>query len=120
VIRLIQGMPSNVVGIEAVGEVRAGDYAEVLDPAVDSALGANDTIRLLYVLGTEFTGYSGGAMWEDTKLGVSHWSRWDRIALVTDDTKLENAVKAFGWMLPCEVKIFGLDALYAAEAWVSE
>jgi hypothetical protein len=32
---------------------------------VEQALSEHDKVRLLYVLGAEFTGFSGGAMWED-------------------------------------------------------
>jgi hypothetical protein len=118
-IRLIEGLPSNVIGFEGVGEVRAGDYKTVLDPAVDEALATHDKIRFLYVLGEDFDGYSGGAMWEDTKVGVSHWSKWDKIALVTDDTAYADGVKAFGWMVPGEIRIFSVADLDDAKAWVA-
>ncbi len=107
-IRLIDGLPANVIGVEAVGEVRAGDYESVLDPAVDAVLATHDKIRFLYVLGDEFDGYSGGAMWEDTKVGVSQWSKWEKIALVTDHTVYEDGVKAFSWMVPGEIKVFSV------------
>jgi hypothetical protein len=29
-------------------------------------------MRLPYVLGERFTGYTGGAMWHDAELGISH------------------------------------------------
>ena len=118
-IRLIDGLPDNVIGFEAVGEVRAGDYKSVLDPAVDAVLATHDKIRFLYVLGDEFDGYSGGAMWEDTKVGVSHWSKWDKIALVTDHTAYADGVKAFGWMVPGEIRIFSVADLDDAKAWVA-
>jgi hypothetical protein len=118
-IQIIEGLPDNVVGLEAVGEIRAGDYKSTLDPAVDKALAADDKIRLLYVLGNEFTGYSGGAMWEDTKLGVSHWSSWEKIALVTDHKGYEDGVKAFAWMMPCEVRVFAVADLSEAKTWVA-
>ena len=118
-IKVIDGLPADVVGIEAVGEVRAGDYEDTLDPAVDAALEANDKIRLLYVLGSEFSGYSGGAMWEDTKLGVTHWTSWAKIALVTDHGGYADGVKAFAWLIPAEIKVFALAARDDATSWVS-
>lgn len=118
-IRLIDGLQDNVVGLEAVGEVSAGDYKDVLDPAVDAALASNDKIRLVYVLGEEFSGYTGGAMWEDTKIGMSHLSRFDKIALVTDHKAYTDAVKAFGWLMPGEVQTYGTAARGEAIAWVS-
>ena len=118
-IRLIDGLPDNVVGLEAVGDVSAGDYKDVLDPAVAAALASSDKIRLVYVLGAEFSGYTGGAMWEDAKIGMSHLSRFDKIALVTDHKGYTDAVKAFGWLMPGEVEAFAVDARDAAIAWVS-
>jgi SpoIIAA-like len=119
-IRLIEGLPANVVGFEAVGELEATDYKAVLDPAIDAALAAHDKIRFLYVLGNEFDGYSGGAMWEDAKVGISHWSKWEKIALVTDHTAYVDGIKAFSWMMPGEVKVFSTANLDEARTWVAD
>ena len=119
-IRILSGLPDNVVGFEAVGEVRGTDYKEVLLPALDEALENQQKIRLLYILGDEFKGYSGGAMWQDTKLGFEHLRAWEKIAVVTDTGWVRDGVKAFGWMVPGEVKTYPTDALQAARAWVAE
>lgn len=119
-IRLIDGLPDNVIGFEAVGEVRAGDYKSVLDPEVDAVLATHDKIRFLYVLGDDFDGYSGGAMWDDAKLGMEHLRKWERIAVVTDVDWVEHAVKAFGWMIPGKVKRFDDDELDDAREWITE
>ncbi|MGI9642103.1 MAG: STAS/SEC14 domain-containing protein [Acidimicrobiia bacterium] len=118
-IKVIEGLPADVVAIEAVGEVRAGDYDDTLDPAVDAALATHDKISLLYVLGADFDGYSGGAMWEDTKLGVTHWTSWKKIALVTDHGGYADGVKAFAWLIPAEIKVYALADRDEATAWVS-
>ena len=118
-IRLIGDLPDNVIGFEAVGEVRAGDYDSVLDPAIDAALQTHDKIRLIYVLGDDFDGYSGGAMWEDTKVGLAHLSRWEKIAIVTDHSLYKDGVKAFGWMIPGQVKVYAVADLAEAKAWAT-
>ncbi len=69
-IRSIGDLPPDVIGSEAVGEMRAVDYKSVLDPAVDEALASHDKIRFLYAFGDKVDGYSAGATWEDTKVGV--------------------------------------------------
>lgn len=115
----IEGLPSNVVGFKASGHVDAGDYQSVLDPAVSAALASNDKVRFLYVLGSDFDGYTGGAMWEDTKVGVGHWARWEKIALVTDNRLYHDAVKAFAWMFPGDLKVYPLADLDAAKEWVA-
>ena len=119
-IRVIEGMPDNVVAVSGVGEVSSDDYISTLDPAIDDALEKHDKIRLLYVLGAEFDGYSGGAMWEDTKLGIGHWGAWEKIALVTDKDWVDDALKFLGWMVPGEIKVYATDKLDDAKEWASE
>jgi hypothetical protein len=118
-LHVLAGLPPNVVGIEAVGRVSAEDYGEVLEPAIERALASHEKLRLLYVLGETFEGYSAGAAWEDTKLGIGHWGAWERIAVVSDGEWIRNAIKAVAWMLPGDVRVFPLAARDDAIAWVS-
>jgi SpoIIAA-like len=118
-IELIPALPDNVVGIVAKGEVTGNDYHDRIVPAVEQALAAHDKIRLLYVLGAEFTGFSGGAMWEDGKLGLGHLGRWERIAFVAREAWVRHAVNAFGYLIPGEVKVFDLADEADAAAWVT-
>jgi hypothetical protein len=118
-LELIPALPDNVVGIVAKGEVTAADYHDRLVPAVEEALAQHDKVRLLYVLGAEFTGFSGGAMWEDGKLGLGHIGRWERIAVVAREAWVRHAVNAFGYLIPGEVKVFDLADEADASAWVT-
>ncbi|MEZ5076567.1 MAG: STAS/SEC14 domain-containing protein [Solirubrobacterales bacterium] len=118
-IELIEGLPDGVVGFEAKGEVTGGDYEEVLIPAVKRELQSGEKVRLLYVLGEGFDGYSAAAMWDDTKVGMSHLFSWERIAVVTDHGAYRHLVKGFGFMIPAQVRVFGLDELEQAKAWVA-
>ena len=120
VISTIEGLPANVVGMRAEGTVHSADYKDVLDPAIEAALAKSDKVRLLYVLSEEFEGYSGGALWADTKVGLSQWSSFERIALVTDRTAITEAMNALGWLMPGEAKVFALAELAEATQWVSE
>ena len=74
-IEIIEGLPENVVGILAKGEVTRKDYLEVVIPAIDKALKRNAKLRLYYDLGSQFTGIDFGAEWEDFKLGIEHISQ---------------------------------------------
>lgn len=118
-IKPLSDLPHNVVGFEAVGEVHSDDYENTLLPLLDAAIADSGKVRLLYVLGDGFTGYSVGAMWQDTKLGVEHLTAFEKIAVVTDTGWVEHGVKAFGWMIPGEVKVFEDDRLDDATEWVS-
>lgn len=118
---VIPDLPAGVVGVEAEGQVTAGDYEQVLVPAVDAARKATPEgkVRMLYVLGSDFPGYTTGAAWEDAKLGLGQIRAWERIAIVSDADWLRRAVHGFGWMMPGEVQVFGMDERDAARAWVT-
>lgn len=112
-------LPDNVVGIAASGQVSATDYETVLIPAVEAALAKHDKVRLLYELSGDLTGFDPAAMWEDMKLGVSHFSAWERIAVVTDMTWIAHTISLFKFVWPCEVKVFASQKRTEAEAWIT-
>ena len=114
----IEGLPDNVIGIRARGELTSDDYNKVLMPAVETALARHDKIRLLYVLGPEFEGLTMGAMWDDTRVGFAHINRWQRVAVVTDKDWLRHSVDIFGYLIPGEIKSFPTTEEDAARAWV--
>jgi hypothetical protein len=118
VLELIDGMPDHVVAVRASGEVTDDDYEAVLVPAIDDRRTRHDKIRLLYVLGEEFTGYEADAVWEDAKLGMRTMTAYDRIAVVADATWMRRAVSAFGWLMPGEVRVFGVADLDEATSWI--
>ena len=115
-IKVIEDMPVGTIGFEASGKVTDDDYESVLVPAVRAALEAG-AVRFLYVL-PEGTQYSPGAMWADTKLWAGNLRGWQRVAIVSDADWLENAIKAFGWMMPGEVRVFDDDEVADAKAWL--
>jgi hypothetical protein len=119
-IETIPGLPNPVVGVRLAGKVDKEDYEQTLIPAVNAMIEAHGKVRLLYVLDDDFDGYSLGAMWQDTKLGMGNFREWERIAVVTDADWLEKAVQAFGWVMPGEVRAYDDDDLEEARTWVTE
>jgi hypothetical protein len=117
-IEQLPDLPRGIIGFEAVGEVHAADYEKVLIPAVDAAAAAGG-VRLVYVLGERFTGYSAGAGFEDLRLGLAHLHGWRRGAIVTDHRGFADLIKAFGWLVPGELKLFGLADRAAAIEWAA-
>jgi hypothetical protein len=119
-IEQMTGLPAGTLGFRARGQVTAADYESVLVPDVEAAFALNRKLRLLYVIGEDFTGFDPGAMWDDAKLGMRHLSGWDRIALVTDVSWLRVTATAMGFLVPGEFRLFPLAALDEATHWVSE
>ena len=119
-IKLMNDLPERVLGVKVSGEVTAADYQTVLVPAIEGQLTKHKKVRLLYVIGDQFEGYTGGAAWEDAKVGMKHLTSFERVAVVTDVDWIENTIKAFGFALPGEVRVFDDDDLDEARRWVSE
>jgi hypothetical protein len=117
-IEQLTDLPDGVIGFEAVGEVHADDYRDVLIPAVDAAA-ATGEVRIVYVLGDRFSGYSSGAAWQDAKLGTQHMKAWKKAAVVTDVDWLTHLASMFGWMIPGEFHHYRLAEREAAIAWAA-
>ncbi|MGB8328711.1 MAG: STAS/SEC14 domain-containing protein [Polyangiales bacterium] len=119
-IELMTDLPERVLGLRASGEVTAGDYKRILIPAIEAKLTQQKKVRLLYVFGDDFKGYTGGAAWEDAKIGMKHLTSFERVAVVTDVEWIVHMIKAFGFAIPGEVRVFDDDDLDTARRWVSE
>lgn len=119
-IEVITDLPDRVLGLRASGEITANDYTTVLVPAIEDKLTQHKKVRLLYVIDDAFKGFSGGAAWEDAKVGMKHLTSFERVAVVTDVDWIEKSVKAFGFALPGEVRVFDDDDLEDARKWISE
>jgi hypothetical protein len=76
-------------------------------------------VRFVYELGPEFDSYSSGAGWQDLKLGLAHVTKWERCAVVTDHRLVADAVRAFGIVMPGDVKVFPVSELEDALAWAA-
>jgi SpoIIAA-like len=118
-IEMLEGFPESVVGFAATGKVSRRDYERVLIPAVEAAFQRSSHIRFYYEIGPQCTGFEPGAMWEDTLLGVRHWSQWERIAVVTDMEWIRVALNAFRFVVPGEVRVFAMNEAAQAHAWIS-
>ena len=110
-------MPPGVIGFEAAGKLRAEDYRDVVLPALEQAA-ASGEVRFVIVM-NDFDGMTGGALWQDLKLGIEHLRAWKRIALVTDVGWMNHFTDLFGWMSPGETKTFPTAGRDAAIAWVA-
>jgi hypothetical protein len=119
VLELMASVPPGVVGVRATEEVTAEDYEQVLVPAIYRVLADHDKVRLLYEL-EEDVGYEAGAIWQDARLGLTHFASFERVAVVTDAEWLRKAAPVFSVLMPGQVRAFSLAERDAATAWVAE
>jgi hypothetical protein len=119
-LKLMNDLPDNVLGVSAEGKITGSDYETVLIPAIEKKLKEHKKIRMVYDLGSSFTGFDLSAMLDDAKMGMKHLSAWDRIALVSDHEMINTFAKFFGHMLSCELRIFKNAELKEAKKWISK
>jgi hypothetical protein len=122
VIERLRNMPPGTVGFRAAGEIEREDYDEVLGPELRRAVEAGGGLRTLYLI-EDLEEIEPGALWADSKLGfdvgLRHREAWVRSAIVTDIEWMARATRMFAWMIPGEVRVFGVAELEQAKAWVA-
>jgi hypothetical protein len=122
VIESLEGMPDGTIGFRATGRVTRDEYRDLLLPAMRAAAEAGE-VRMVFAVGPDFEKFEPGALAEDTRagitLGIGHPHAWKRTALVTDVDWIGKALQMFAWLTPGEVKLYALDGLGEAKAWVA-
>ncbi len=118
-IELLTEFPDDVVAFKCHGRVTKEDYDTVLIPDVEKRLQTHEKLGIYYEFAPDFDGIDPGAVWEDTKVGLSHFLNWQRIAVVTDVEWIKQTMKFFGLLMPAEVRAFPLAEAGNAREWVA-
>lgn len=119
-LRYIKDLPDHVIGIHAAGEVNKEDFEKVLFPRMEELVARQGEINYLLILETNIVNFTAGAWWDDFKLGLKHFTHWNKIAIVTDQKLVEWFSDAFRVFIPGTSKGFPMAELGAAIKWVSE
>jgi hypothetical protein len=117
-LKFIEGLPPDVLAIEAIGKVTHEDYRDALIPRAEAMI-AKGPVKMLYIIGREFTGFELEALWDDGKFGFKHWHDFSHIAVVTDHGWPGAMVAMFKPFFHGEVRSFGLSELSAATGWIT-
>jgi len=116
--KFIEGLPPDVLAIEASGKVTHDDYRNTLIPKAEAMM-SKGPIRMLYVIGRDFTGFELEALWDDSAFGVEHWRDFSRIAVVTDHAWVGATVNMFRPFFHGQVRLFSLAELPGAKDWIT-
>lgn len=116
----IPDLPGNVLGLTAKGRVTVTDYESVVIPEVEAVFKRYPKNRFLYHLGDQCSGFEGSAVWDNIKLGLEHFSGWERLAIVSDVEWIRTAIRIFGLVMPGDIRVFDNSELDEAKRWISE
>lgn len=114
-IERIETGSSAVLGFKLSGKLHDEDYATFV-PEIEAALAAEGKISLLAHF-HDFRGWDLQAAWDDFKLGMEHYSDFERIALVGDKAWEQWMAKLCRPFTRAEVKYFDASDMDAAMRW---
>ena len=117
-ITVIKDAPDNVVAFKATGHVDKEDYEIVVIPAVDELVKKYGKINFLLLIETPVKNFSLGAFLQDLGMGLKHFTKWHKMAIVTESQNVINFTDFFSYIAPGKAKGFIRDDLETAKAWV--
>ncbi|MGM9475934.1 STAS/SEC14 domain-containing protein [Pedobacter sp. GSP4] len=114
----ITGLPDQVFGVRATGEVTSEDLKNVLLPGLKRTAERFDEIRYLLVLETSVKNFTAGAWVQDAKAGLQNFTKWKKIAVVSPEKEVEWFTDIFTVLTPGSSKGFKPDEIEAAKTWL--
>jgi hypothetical protein len=76
-------------------------------------------INFLVLLETDMQNYSLPAFLDYLKISFQHFTKWNRMAIVTDQKWVEKAYDALSYLVPGVINGFELKQFEEAKEWVS-
>jgi hypothetical protein len=120
-IEILKGYPDDVLAISGTGRITASDYRNVVVPEVETRIARHGGVRILYYIGPKYQGFSSSAIWSDIVFGLANWSKFGRVALVTDVEWIRASARFFTpFFHRSAFRIFGASELHAASAWIRD
>lgn len=108
----------NVIGIHLDGWVETADMDQIAEVCREK-LARHPKLRV-YAEVPSFAGISLEAFFEDLKIGLLEWHRYEKEAIVTDEPWLAKITSVTGHLVPgLEVKVFPSDQVAAAKTWIA-
>ena len=119
-LKLINDLPQQVIGLHAFADVTETEYESALDPLIESQLKKSGKINFVLVLETDINNFASGAWCGNVKIGFKYFFKWRKVAIVTDQKSVPGFNDLFKYIIPGKFEKFPLDALDQAIRWVSE
>jgi hypothetical protein len=118
-IKFIENLPADVVGVELTEEITKEEYDSTVVPKMTELAKQVGEINYLVVLKSSISQLEAGVWWDDFKMAFSHFKKWHKIAIISDQSTIRTLTDIFGFAYPGESKTFDLDQYNKAVSWVS-
>ena len=118
-ITVLNDAPANVAAFRATGKVSKADYDNIVIPVIDKLVASQGKINFMLVLETSLSNFSMGAIMEDIGVGLKHFTKWHKMAIVSESGAIKTFTDLFSFISPGEAKGFTLAQIGEAVSWVS-
>ena len=119
-VELLKDFPPHVAAYRATGKVNKEEYEQVVMARVDEVAVAFGKINFLVLLETDFENYSAGAFLDYLKVSFEHFTKWNRMAIVTDERWVRKAYDMLSPLVHGVINGYELKQFEDAKEWVSE
>ena len=113
----IEKLPDSILGFEFSGEVTAREYETLIFPAIKEYSKQHPKMKLICHF-KDNTKVDVGAMWDDTVIGLKHYFDWNKIAIVSDISWLDQTYRLLGFLLPGHLNTYSNAELNKAIEWL--
>jgi hypothetical protein len=116
---IIEGLPDDVLGFIADGELTNDDYADVLMPSIEAKFLQFNKVGVLFQLAPGFRKFSLAFIEDETKLGLEHYSGWNKVAIVSDHHLINAYTNLIRHVLPVNIRVFETSEFGRAMLWLA-
>ena len=118
-VELLEDFPPHVAAYKASGAISKEEYEQVIMARVDEVAAEYGKINFLVLLETSFHNYSIGAFFDYLKVSFEHFTRWQRMAIVSDENWVRKAHEILSPFVHGEIRSYKTEEFKAAKEWVS-
>ncbi|HLP12924.1 MAG TPA: STAS/SEC14 domain-containing protein [Flavobacteriales bacterium] len=115
----LKTVPANVVAFKATGRVTKQNFENVILPAVNELVQRTGELNYMLILDTPLKNFTLGAWWQDALMGIKQFTKWNRVAIVSESESLNKFTRIFGKLAPGEFKGFTHAEIDTAIHWLS-
>ncbi len=107
-----------VMEVDVTGKLTKKDYEQFV-PATDKLIKEHGKVRILFVM-HDFHGWSAGALWEDLKFDLKHFTHIERLGIV-GESKWEHGMAIFCRpFTTAKMRYFDSAQLDGAREWITQ
>lgn len=118
-IDILPGLPSNVIGFKATGEVTKEDYEKVVFPGIKRHMDTFGELNFVFFVDTPLKNFSPGAWIRDIWLQIKKLAAWHKVAIISDVENVRRFTDTISHILPGKYKGFLSSQLEDAVRWAA-